>query len=386
MKVIAIGGDKLARGLTLEGLCVSYFVRSTKMYDTLMQMGRWFGYRPGYLDLCRLYTTSDLVDWFGHIADAAEELRQEFDTMAKIHATPETYGMKVQSHPVLMVTSPIKMRSAKTLQVSFCGSVLETVAFHRDTSIIEPNLAATERLLEAAGAPSERGVIVRKRGAGTQEWKGFLWNGVPAEHVADFFSTYLTHPAARKVNSAVLADFVKAMATKDELSSWTVAVIGGKDGTEGASFSLCGKYTLEHMITRNQNSKTEHYSIGRLLSPRDETIDMDEDAWLAAMRLTLKDRTTDPGRGTEETGREAPKYPGGVWIRQIRGLGAEGIQAHPERGLLLLYPIDPKGAELPEGVPPVVGFGVSFPASRSTTTVKYEVDHLLWETEYAPAD
>lgn len=174
LKVIAVGGDKLARGLTLEGLCVSYFVRSTKMYDTLMQMGRWFGYRPGYLDLCRLYTTSDLVEWFGHIADAAEELRQEFDTMAKIHATPETYGMKVQSHPVLMVTSPIKMRSAKTLQVSFSGSVLETVAFHRDPSIVERNLAATERLLEAAGAPSESGVVVRRRGAGTQEWKGFL--------------------------------------------------------------------------------------------------------------------------------------------------------------------------------------------------------------------
>lgn len=386
LKVIAIGGDKLARGLTLEGLCVSYFVRSTKMYDTLMQMGRWFGYRPGYLDLCRLYTTSDLVEWFGHIADAAEELRQEFDTMAKIHATPETYGMKVQSHPVLMVTSPIKMRSAKTLQVSFCGSVLETVAFHRDPLIVERNLAATERLLEAAGAPSESGLIVRKRGAGKREWKGFLWDGVPAEHVAEFLSTYLTHPAARKVNSAVLADFVKAMSARGELTSWTVAVIGGKDGTEGAAFTLCGKYALEHMITRNQSSKTEHYSIGRLLSPRDEAIDMDEESWLAAMRLTLEDRARDPGRGTEETGKEPPKYPGGVWVRQVRGLGAEGVPAHPERGLLLLYPIDPKGAELPEGVPPVVGFGVSFPASRSTTTVKYEVDHLLWENEYAPAD
>lgn len=376
LKVIAVGGDKLARGLTLEGLCISYFVRSTKMYDTLMQMGRWFGYRPGYLDLCRLYTTSDLVEWFGHIADAAEELRQEFDTMAKIHATPETYGMKVQSHPVLMVTSPIKMRSAKTLQVSFSGSVLETVAFHRDPSIVERNLAATERLLEAAGAPSESAVIVRKRGAGTQEWKGFLWEGVPAEYVADFFSTYLTHPAARKVNSAVLADFVKAMAAKGELTSWTVAVIGG---TDGAAFSLCGKYVLEHMITRNQSSKTEHYSIGRLLSPRDEAIDMDEESWSAAMRLTLENRAEEPGK-------EPPKYPGGAWIRQVRGLGAEGVPAHPERGLLLLYPIDPKGAELLEGVPPVVGFGVSFPASRSTTTVKYEVDHLLWETEYAPAD
>ncbi|WP_164081642.1 Z1 domain-containing protein, partial [Stenotrophomonas maltophilia] len=61
LKVIAIGGDKLARGLTLEGLCTSYFLRASKMYDTLMQMGRWFGYRPGYLDLCRLYTSPDLI-------------------------------------------------------------------------------------------------------------------------------------------------------------------------------------------------------------------------------------------------------------------------------------------------------------------------------------
>ena len=70
LKVIAIGGDKLSRGLTLEGLCVSYFLRASKMYDTLMQMGRWFGYRPGYLDLCRLYTTSDLHEWFEHITEA----------------------------------------------------------------------------------------------------------------------------------------------------------------------------------------------------------------------------------------------------------------------------------------------------------------------------
>lgn len=113
---------------------------------------------------------------------------------------------------------------------------------------------------------------------------------------------------------------------------------------------------------------------------------MDDESWAAAMRLTLEDRAKDPGRGTEETGKEPPKYPGGVWVRQVRGLGAEGVPAHPERGLLLLYPIDPRGAELPEGVPAVVGFGVSFPASRLATTVKYEVDHLLWETEYASAD
>lgn len=386
LKVVAIGGDKLARGLTLEGLCVSYFARSTKMYDTLMQMGRWFGYRPGYLDLCRLYTTSDLVEWFSHIADAAEELRQEFDTMSKVHATPENYGMRVQSHPVLMVTSPLKMRSARTLQISFSGSVLETIAFHRDRSVIERNQAAMERLLEAAGAPAEgSGVISRTRGTSTQVWKGFLWADVSAEHVAEFFSAYLTHPAARKVNSAVLAEFVKAMADKGELTSWTIAVLGGNDSAEGDPFEFCGKYALEHMITRKPNSANDHYSIGRLLSPRDEAIDLDEDAWLAALRLTLEDRAKDPARGTPETGKEPPSHPGGVWVRHVRGLGEKGVLAHPERGLLLLYPIDPRGAELPDGVPPVIGFGASFPASRSTTTVEYEVDHLLWETEYAQA-
>ena len=105
LKVIAIGGDKLARGLTLEGLCTSFFIRTTKMYDTLMQMGRWFGYRDGYLDVCRLYTTSDLINWFGHIADAAEELREEFDNMAAAGGTPKDFGLRVRSHSTLTVTS-----------------------------------------------------------------------------------------------------------------------------------------------------------------------------------------------------------------------------------------------------------------------------------------
>ncbi|REN09897.1 hypothetical protein DSI41_20845, partial [Mycobacterium tuberculosis] len=67
ISVIAVGGDKLSRGLTLEGLSVSYYMRVSKMYDSLLQMGRWFGYRPGYLDLCRIYTSSDLIAWYRHI-------------------------------------------------------------------------------------------------------------------------------------------------------------------------------------------------------------------------------------------------------------------------------------------------------------------------------
>ncbi|MEO7984183.1 MAG: Z1 domain-containing protein, partial [Bacteroidota bacterium] len=110
LSVIAIGGDKLSRGLTLEGLSVSYYLRASTMYDTLMQMGRWFGYRPGYVDLCRLFTSRELNEWFCHITHASEELREEFDYMADVAgSTPEQYALKVRTHPgVLQITSSNK--------------------------------------------------------------------------------------------------------------------------------------------------------------------------------------------------------------------------------------------------------------------------------------
>src|SRR5439155_26038520 len=79
LSIIAIGGDKLSRGLTLEGLSISYFLRTSSMFDTLMQMGRWFGYRPRYADLCRVYTTPALYSAFREIALAMEELRSDLD-------------------------------------------------------------------------------------------------------------------------------------------------------------------------------------------------------------------------------------------------------------------------------------------------------------------
>ncbi|MFZ2208310.1 MAG: Z1 domain-containing protein [Porticoccaceae bacterium] len=387
LKVIAIGGDKLARGLTLEGLCVSYFVRTTKMYDTLMQMGRWFGYRPGYMDLCRLYTTEDLVEWFGHIADASEELREEFDAMVERGATPRDYGLKVQSHPVLLVTSPLKMRTAKSLQLSFSGELLETVSLFNDAAHLDRNLVATDKLIEAMGAPTEKGAIVRRRGSGAQEWKGHLWNGVPAEAVAEFFESYATHPKARKVNSALLAEFVRSMVKVSELTSWTVALIGGG---AGASHIFRGGLRIDDMLQRRADDEIkDRYSIGRLLSPRDEAIDLDESPWKAALDATIRAWKPDPGRQKDGQEPKPPELPNGPAIRRIRGKGADGVAAAPERGLLLLYPLDPQlagGGILDDRKEPVIAFGVSFPSSDSGIKVEYKVDHLLWEQEYGPTE
>jgi hypothetical protein len=386
IKVIAVGGDKLARGLTLEGLSVSYFVRTTKMYDTLMQMGRWFGYRPGYLDLCRLYTTEDLAEWFGHIADASEELREEFDEMVERGLRPKDYGLKVQSHPILLVTSPLKMRTAKSLQLSFSGELLETVSLFKDPTTLDRNLAATTRLINAMGPPRERNPQ-RKRNTGTHEWSGFLWQDIPAEDVAEFFEAYVTHPKARKVNSTLLADFVRSMAKTSELTEWTVALIGG--GVEQTPCDFGGELKIDMLKRAADPDIKDRYSIGRLLSTRDEAIDLDEAAWKAALEATIRAWKPDPGRQKDALAPSQPDAPNGPAIRRVRGNGAEGVAPAPERGLLLLYLLDPQKAGVgvfPDRKGPVVAFGVSFPSSTSGVKVEYKVDHLLWEQEYGPTE
>ncbi len=393
LKVIAIGGDKLARGLTLEGLCSSYFLRASKMYDTLMQMGRWFGYRPGYLDLCRLYTTQELTEWFGHIADAAEELREEFDLMAESGSIPRDYGLKVQSHPVLMVTSPLKMRTAKNLMLSFSGQLLETVALYLEPQILAQNLEAAQRLIRSHWKSLESGTLNPKNKKPDSYATGFVLKGVPASEVAGFLSEYRTHPAAYRVNSAMLAEFVTSMAGVGELTEWTVAVKGAASGTQ---FPLLPGVDVGMSKRKRNDAIDDRYSIGRLLDPEDEAIGLSDEQWQAALSLTLAAWTPDPGRRREK---QEPKIPNGPAIRRICGIGAPGIPATPERGLLILYVLDPEKATLTEktasnkpplfskGCPPVIAFGISFPSSKnSKVKVEYKVNNILWEQEYGAAD
>ena len=377
LKVIAIGGDKLARGLTLEGLCVSYFLRASKMYDTLMQMGRWFGYRPGYIDLCRLYTTSELSDWFGHIADAAEELREEFDLMAATGASPREYGLKVQSHNVMLVTSRLKMRSARNLMLSFSGQILETTALYREAGVLQTNLSAARVLIEGLGEGEPD--PVRLRPGMRQEWKGRLWDHVPARNITDFLLSYRTHPEAYKVNSALIAQFIESMGRCRELTSWTVALIGGGKGGE---VDLTGSVRIQTLI-RTDNETGHGYSIGRLLSPRDEAIDLGADEWAAALAMTREAWRSDPARMQKS---EEPETPNGPSIRRVRGYGTDGVSGHKERGLLLLYAITAKERPDDSGEPPVIAFGISFPGSEAGVKVEYRVNNVLWEQEYGSSE
>jgi len=280
------------------------------------------------------------------------------------------------------------MRTAKNLQLSFSGELLETVSMHSDDKILGQNLDATNKLIAACGKPHETDPK-RMRGGLEQRWDGLLWNGVSAEAIAEFFESFITHPKARKVNSALLRDFVRSMAATGELTSWTVALLGGGSG---AAHTFAGGLTIDAMTKRTADKDiTDRYAIGRLLSPRDEAIDLDNAAWTAALAKTQKAFNPDAGRQKDGVKPSMPEVPNGPSIRQMRGRGseAEGVAPARERGLLLLYPLDPQqsGSEALAGrTDPVMAFGVSFPASDSGVKVEYAVDHLLWTQEYGPAD
>ncbi|MDD9715810.1 Z1 domain-containing protein [Dinoroseobacter sp. PD6] len=219
--VIAVGGFSLSRGLTLEGLTVSYFLRNSMMYDTLMQMGRWFGYRPGYEDLCRVWMPADGVGWYAHIHEAMDDLQTQLKRMELAKATPAQFGLAVRSHPeALIVTARNKMGTGKELpvKVGLAENLIETTRIVLDHAQLDANLRAGEELLSVAAS---MGIPRSKRP------RGYLLSGVGVESIRDFLRKYRTEPGLRPVNPLtdpkLINDYIEARAD-DELAKWDVFI------------------------------------------------------------------------------------------------------------------------------------------------------------------
>jgi Z1 domain len=363
LSLIAIGGDKLSRGLTLEGLSVSYFLRASRMYDSLMQMGRWFGYRPGYVDLCRLYLTPDLEMWFRHVASAAEELRGRLDHMAMIGATPEQYGLRIQSHEILLVTAPNKMRHAREFQVSFQGEGKIQTVFFADEASNRRNAERVTGFLATVGAPAEFSPSRERPGGKRHTWEDTrLWSKVPGAEVASLLGGLLFPDEARDVNAERLASYIRAQMDVRELTEWTVAVLAGHG--ESSTFGNMTFNTIERSPLERGRA-VGRYVVKTILAPRDEAIDLDVHEYAQAVQLSNQKRARE--------GKDASDAPDGPEIRRVRG-------SNPRRGLLLLYPLSPAKARLDFNVP-IFGVVVSFPDSGSGQTVRYRFNTVAERLE-----
>jgi Z1 domain len=357
LSVICIGGDKLSRGLTLEGLSISYYLRATTMYDTLMQMGRWFGYRTGYTDLCRLYSTSTLIGWYRDITAADEELRQMFEDMAAQDKTPEDYGLGVRKHPDgLMITAAAKMRNGQKVKLSYSQSIVETVVFFNDDKISQQNLLATEQLIRDIDTRYHRKEDIRGN---------YLWDAVDGEAIVDFLTDYTTNKAARTVRSSLLNKYIRSRMTDNELISWTVALISPEGNDISNVFPDIPDLTVRlAKRTCISDLSDPRYRIRRLVSPQDEWIDFSNEELHQAVQETQRIWKEDPGKSKRT---EPPIYPSGPVVRRTR--------PH-KRGLLILYILayDSKTPSVP-----IPGFAISFPESKrgEASTIEYMVNNVF---------
>ena len=229
LRVIAVGGNSLSRGLTLEGLSTSYFFRNSQMYDTLLQMGRWFGYRDGFNDLCRLWLTDEASQWYAHITLASEELRQEVKRMRQQGGTPTDFGLKVRAHPdSLIVTAQNKMRQARTIERVFSLSeqYLETPRLKGNQATVTSNLNAFARFVAA----------VRRRGLEFHEspWGNSFCPGVPKELVASLLRDFDVHPLNVDFQTRDLATYLETT-PEPLLAKWDVVIPNGSEPSKSVA-------------------------------------------------------------------------------------------------------------------------------------------------------
>jgi hypothetical protein len=355
LSVIAVGGSRLSRGITLEGLSISYYIRTTRMYDSLMQMGRWFGYRPGYVDLCRLYTTNQIFEWFNHITMATEEMRNDFDEMTATHQRPIDFRLKVRNHHgLLTITSLNKMYFAEDIEISFSGENTQTYCLLKTKPAIENNFNALKKLISLIGFPpiEDRKILKGKT-------RHLLYKNVNIEALCEFIDSYQIEQPS--ISNSTLSDYIKVQANNNTISEWSICIVGNTD--EEVFIDYAGNTSpkerkpkdklLTYNLEYNNEVITLGYSVRNVLK-RNRT----SDKYLISKNQI--DQTADRQVDLSTQNKEYRK------IKEQRTI--------EKKGLLLIYALDERGTFFEEkyGLP-IVGYSIHFPKVKNEKKVSYKV-------------
>ncbi|WP_291440728.1 Z1 domain-containing protein [Desulfovibrio sp.] len=340
LTAIAVGGFSLSRGLTLEGLCVSYMYRNTRMYDTLMQMGRWFGYRRGYEDLCRVYLPEESIEWYEHIAEKTEELRRQIRIMRREGLTPKQFGLYVERHPDrLMITAANKMRNAitTTVQQSYSGHLRETYKLPTDITINAEN----EQLMQDYWKNALGKTIIPTS-------KGWEAKDVNTGVVEDFLSKFKVHPYLEEEKQRIL-EYLGVIADIHDKSD--VLLISVSSNEEDASAYKLGFQTR----SAKQSGDAWVLPKARVASRGDERIGLEKTQEKEARDLALEDHERDPKNSNK---------PSDVHYRKVRN-----------KPLLMLHLLELSDGEQTAIAP---AFGISFPFGDYGRTIRIAANKI-WE-------
>lgn len=255
-QIIAVGGNRLSRGLTLEGLTISYFLRTASMCDTLLQMARWYGFRTGYEDLIRIWTTDGIARWFAELALVEQSLRDSIVALDRAGRRPSQMAIRLRAHSDLLLTSRNKSSMAVNQQDSWSGEHPQTVLLPLgNDEKLRANRQLTEELLSKVGP--------FKSGTG-----GLLARDIAPEVVCAYLRSYEINEDIVAFRSEPLADWIMARVIAGELTDWTIFVASP---TGGETTTIGG-----HSINLVKRSRISSESIGILTDPRHEGVDLPE--------------------------------------------------------------------------------------------------------------
>ncbi len=243
LRLIAVGGMSLSRGLTLEGLVISYFYRNSRMYDTLMQMGRWFGYRGKYADFCRIWMSDDSIEWYRYISQATDELREEVKRFEDSGLTPKDFGLRVRSDlTALIVTARNKMRSTEEMEcaISFSGVYIDTPEIYADLDKNRRNLESVNSLIKTC---MEYGDEYTPK---AEEGNQYIIRNVPVQVILEFLNEIEVSPKNEKFNTTAIRRFIREY-RGEELKNWDIAFASGKSERE----ILLYNSTKYHCVSRS---------------------------------------------------------------------------------------------------------------------------------------
>lgn len=368
--VIAVGGGTLSRGLTLEGLVVSYFLRSSNTYDTLLQMGRWFGFRPHYTDLVRVWMGPGLLDEYAHLAAVEKQLRDEVVEMEKEQRTPREFAIKVKSHPGrLEITSKNKMDAVKLVRAGLGGTRRQTIYLDRSASGRRAGYRASTDLVRHA---IERGLPVLKRGAHvTRKHSSLMFRGLTNDDVVGFLENYWVSPTDKWLQTDGMRGWLDRHGAGAE---WNLVLISGSGGSE-KSYEYADGISVS--TSRRTPLKSEYWSPDRLgidLPPESDIVNiralMSGDDYFLDLRILA-----DHGELSEKDIRilDAVDKNSAIAVKAARSL------IRPREGTILLYAIDGDSQPAPKSTTrtgmdadgPLIGLGVVFPHAEAEDPGEY---------------
>ena len=271
---IVIGGNTLARGLTIEGLISTYFLRTTRQADTLMQMGRWFGYRKNYEMIPRIWMTEKTKRNYVFLSSLDQELRNEIRKLRIRDLSPADYSPGVMNTTGLKPTGRSKMTSAQICNVSLWGSTKQRVLYSalKDNQVREMNLF--NAFIRDLGDPVSIRNFKNKDDQGRNV--SYVWKNVEWDEISRFLTEMgqiSESPFFTTMNR--MCDWIQKNHTDhSELNSWDVILSGNTKGNRSVETPAGSLYP----VSRSARGKDDQIiDLGSLLTSKDMLLDIDLD-------------------------------------------------------------------------------------------------------------